>query len=186
MRPLISWGEANSVMVLCMVLKPDWPNPPMASKVNANAYHGDQTKAIAITIVATDPNANIRSCPGPMSIFAQATPPGPGALLARKEAEKMAGDVFELGAACDLPFNVRRHLLNDCMPVRHYVVSSATESLLQLGQEPRILIGLTTDHHTIDMLKVSAALVDGGNATIQNNHQIRKFPFQFVDALVVQ
>ena len=80
-----------------------------------------------------------------MCILTQVAPPCPGALLACKEAEKMAGDVLELGAARDFPFNVRRHPLDDRMSVRHDDVTDSTESLLQHGQEPWVLIGLATD-----------------------------------------
>ncbi len=60
MRPRISCGADSIVIVLCIVLNPDWPMPPIISKTKAGPYHGDHTNNMAMTKTTKDPKKNIR------------------------------------------------------------------------------------------------------------------------------
>ena len=51
----ISGGAASMVIVLCMVLNPAWPMPPMVRIIRANAYQGDQANNSAVDSTPMEP-----------------------------------------------------------------------------------------------------------------------------------
>ena len=58
--PRISWGAESKAMVLCIVLNPAWPTPPMVRTMMANAYQGDQENNNAVNSTAIEPKTNTR------------------------------------------------------------------------------------------------------------------------------
>src|SRR5690606_24118748 len=60
------------------------------------------------------------------------------------------------------------------------------QRLVDLHEEPRVLVGLPPDHYAVDMFKVTQYIRDGCDAAVQHHLELRVFSLHAVDAFVIK
>ena len=69
----------------------------------------------------------------------------------------------------------------------HFCQRSVTEKIsVPRGQPPRVVIRLTADHHTVDVLQLRVHLFSGVDAAIDHDVELRKVVFELVHHLIAQ
>ena len=109
----------------------------------------------------------------PVSVFAQVPPEFSRPRYALVEAEDMASDVIQVGAAGELVLYVGEQTSDNIIAGSGRFVH-AEKYRVHLRQHPRVLVGFPTDHHAVHVLQVLLALLQVLHAAVEHNLQFRE------------
>ena len=97
----------------------------------------------------------------------------------------MTGHRFQRHASGDLPAQIGQQAVDHLVAVgrgRRRVVEAAVD----IGQDPRVLIGGTADHGAIQTVPMAGDLVQIGEPAVDQQGQVRAARFQGMDSGVVE
>ena len=108
-----------------------------------------------------------------MGVFTQMTTPLTRAGNALEQAEHMTRDVAEVGALRQFRLYIGIHAAHHRYRIRNRRVT-AEQLAIDLRQQARILVGLASHHHAIEMLQMRFRLFQRLHAAINGDSQLGK------------
>jgi hypothetical protein len=97
--------------------------------------------------------------------------PRPGEALG--QAEDMPGDMVHRAALGHMALDVRAQLAQHLAAGRHRALD-AEQLLIDPGQQVGVVIGLAAQHHPVEGLQVLLALLEGLDAAVEDELQVRE------------
>lgn len=122
---------------------------------------------------------------GLVNVRRQQLPEAPRPREALAQPEDMPGDVMHRAAALHVRDDVRTQLFHRLGPADHRR-RAAEQLLVDLGQQVRVVVRLAPEHHAVEGLQVGAALVEGLDAAVEHQFQVREVGLQLRRHVIAQ
>src|SRR5690554_3869417 len=97
----------------------------------------------------------------------------------------MPGDMGCFAALCDMRKQVRAQLLQN-LGASDRARRIAKQLMVDLTEQPRVVVSLATEHHAIKGLQVLGTLLKGFDAAIEDDFQIWKISFELRCNVITQ